>query len=366
MRTRALLALLLAACAGGEAFASSYAGTSSGAILKLPAGARAVSFGEAYAAGTPDDPSAIYYNPASATGSTLSAFSFTHSVWFQSVSYDAAALTMPLDDKGKAGYLLAGAQYLNYGKIDSLDNTGEQDGSYTPHDFTLSAGWARSVVKNLSAGILFKYVSSAINNTASAFTFDIGARYLLGYGFSAGLSGQNLIGKLKYASESADLPRQKRLGLKWENKTFTAEADALFNSDGKDAFALGAEARPFSFGDTGVALRAGYTSRLADARRDSSFPINIGAGVVHRMGSLDYAFVPYGDLGATHHITITLRWGTGQSPLDIITGEAEDPQESARKRSTINLPRNIQQRQPQKQQPRPRPAGGVADITSWE
>ena len=365
MIARTLLALLLAACAGGEAFAAS-AGTSSGAVLKLPAGARAVSLGEAYAAGSPDDPASLYYNPASAVGSQLAAFSFTHSVWFQSVTYDAAALSLPLDDNGKAGYLLAGVQYLNYGGMDSLDNTGALDGSFTPHDLTVNAGWARSITKELSGGILFKYINSAINNTASTFSFDLGARYALGRGFSAGLSAQNICGSLQYAAQSAPLPRQRRLGVKWENRIFTAETDALLNSDGKDAFALGFEARPLSFGGTGVALRAGYTSRLSDARQDSAFPFSLGAGVISKMAALDYAFVPYGDLGATHHISLTLRWGPGQSPLDVLTGTVEDPQESARQRSRINLPRTQQPRQPEQQKPRPSPAMGIADITTWK
>ncbi|HOX24060.1 MAG TPA: hypothetical protein PLL10_11380, partial [Elusimicrobiales bacterium] len=150
-RISALCCVACLALASGAqcAFAAS-AGTSSGAILKLPAGARAVALGEAYAAGSPEDPAAIFYNPASAAGSELSEFSFTHSVWFQSVSYDAAAFTMPLGKN--AGYLLGGVQYLNYGGIDSYDNTGTKDGTFAPHDFTLSAGWAYPITQELSAG----------------------------------------------------------------------------------------------------------------------------------------------------------------------------------------------------------------------
>ncbi|HOX24042.1 MAG TPA: hypothetical protein PLL10_11290, partial [Elusimicrobiales bacterium] len=114
--------------------------------------------------------------------------------------------------------------------------------------------------------------------------------------------------------------------------------------------------------------RLGYNSRLSDARQDSSFPFSIGAGVINKLAALDYAFVPYGDLGSTHHITLTLRWGPGQSPLDILMGGDVDPMpnyglsERERKRQVIDRQKQTREQQQQK----PKPSGGVADITRWE
>ncbi|NLO91180.1 MAG: PorV/PorQ family protein [Elusimicrobia bacterium] len=352
------------------ALAASYAGTASGSVLKLPAGARAAALGEAYAAGSVGDPASIYYNPASPAGTRLGAFSFSHAAWFQSVTYDLAAFTLPLGKNGSSGTLIGGAQYLNYGDIQSFDNTGTSDGSFSPHDFAGALGWAYQFENRLAVGAMAKYVNSVITRTASAFTFDLGARYPLGYGFTAGAAYQNAAGSLRYARDSAPLPRQTRLGLKWETPMFTFSSDMLLNSDGKNAASLGAEARPVSVGNVGVALRAGYNSRISDTRQDSSFPVSMGAGILSQTLSLDYAFVPYGDLGSAHLITVTLHWDQSSGPFSWLLGEdspAQEPQPK-KQRPRLSTPRQTlqqQEQQPQQQLRRKNPFGS-ADITTWE
>ena len=53
-----------------------------------------------------------------------------------------------------------------------------------------------------------------------------------------------------------------------------------------------------------MALRVGFNS-------GNSAGLGISAGVGWSIGSfaLDYAFVPYGDLGATNRVSVTWRWG---------------------------------------------------------
>jgi hypothetical protein len=60
-------------------------------------------------------------------------------------------------------------------------------------------------------------------------------------------------------------------------------------------------------------LRGGYTTRRNDANGLSG--ASVGFGVALRTLSFDYAWVPFGDLGDSH--AITLIWRPSREPIDL-------------------------------------------------
>src|ERR1035437_432241 len=74
-------------------------GTTSASFLKLAVGPRAIGMGEAFA-GVADDVNALYYNPAGLAYVPDKEFTLMHSVWFQDIFFDNAAVAWPIKDFG--------------------------------------------------------------------------------------------------------------------------------------------------------------------------------------------------------------------------------------------------------------------------
>ena len=279
-----------------------------GAVLKLGAGSKAPAMSDAFTAGS-GDPSAMFYNPAALAAEKGTSAMLTHAIWFESVNYTVAALSRYTEKYGALGF---GIRLLNYGEIDSLDSAGISDGSFSPRDVAVSAGWGRGLNSgwldgSWSVGAQVKYLSSKISESASALLADGGVQYKRSR-LAAGFSLQNIGTSLKYGSESESVPVQTRFGLAYAWRTITAYGDLGIPSDAKMWAALGAEYFAYSTDKLSAALRAGYSTRAGDARNDKIFPLSFGLGIGMSEFGLDYAFVPYGDLGQTHHITLNYRW----------------------------------------------------------
>jgi len=295
--------IFLAACL--LAPAAAWAGASgAGAVLKLGAGSKAASLSEAYTAGS-GDPSVMFFNPAGLAAEKGSSAMAAHAVWFESVGYTVAAYNKHAGKYGTFGF---GLQMLNYGDIGSTDNNGASDGTFSPRDLALTLGLGRDLGGNWSAGAQVKYLSAKIDKTATAFLFDAGAQYRH-KALTAGLAVQNFGAKLKYNSVSESVPTLVRLGAAYGWSKVTAYGDFSFPSDAKTWLAFGAEYKAYSADKVNGVLRAGYSTRAADARNDKTFPVSLGLGVTMNAMGFDYAFVPYGDLGQTHHLTFGYRWG---------------------------------------------------------
>ena len=303
MNNRFFTHILFSACLLTPAAA--WAGASgAGAMLKLGAGARASALSEAFTAGS-GDPSVMFFNPAGLAYEKGSAAMATHALWFESVHYTVAAYNRHTPKYGTFGI---GLQALSYGDITSVDNTGVADGTFSPRDLALTAGLGRDINEKLTAGAQAKYLYSKIDNSASALLVDLGAQYRHN-SLTAGLAIQNAGTKLKYNSESESVPTQLRLGAAYGWSKITAYGDLNLPSDAKTWLALGVEYKAYTADNITGMLRAGYSTRANDARNDKTFPFSLGLGLSKDKFALDYAFVPYGDLGQTHHITLGMRWG---------------------------------------------------------
>ncbi|MBI5242746.1 MAG: hypothetical protein HY922_03555, partial [Elusimicrobia bacterium] len=125
-------------------------------------------------------------------------------------------------------------------------------------------------------------------------------------GLALGLAVQNIGPTVKFQQASENLPLNIRMG----------GAYAFTVGRQKSALALDvtkerSEGALIGFGAETIvakalALRLGYNTRNA-----AGPGVSVGVWWLLSNFSFDYAFVPFGDLGNAHRLSVTLRWGEG-------------------------------------------------------
>jgi hypothetical protein len=303
MRWKIAVILVLAACSSicDASFSKNDAGTSAGQVLKMGAGARASGMGEAFTA-VADDASAVYWNPAGMAMITNRSLSFMHAAWFESIVYDWFSYVHPLTKKDFAG---VGIQYLSYGSISGTDSSGNTTGDFTPSDMVGTLSYARHFSSiGVSLGVNAKYLSSKIKNNASAFAVDLGAVYPLMPAINVGAVVQNIGTKMKYYQEEDALPLTVKLGSEmYLLPGWLISFDINAPIDNAVTPAIGTEYRYQINAKSLLIGRTGYNSKAKDTGGLNG--ISGGLGFVYRQICVDYAFVPYGDLGDTHRISFS-------------------------------------------------------------
>jgi long-subunit fatty acid transport protein len=281
-----------------SAFSKGDAGTSAAQFLKLGAGARAAAMGEAFSA-VSDNADSVYWNPAGLNKIEGKSLSVMHAAWFEGITYDWAAYAQKVGSIGTFG---VGVQYLSYGSINGTDDTGLDTGSFSPSGRALTVSYARQLC-GLSLGANVKYISSQIQNTASAYAVDAGAQYALTEKLDLGAVMQNAGTKMKFNNVEETLPFAVKCGAAYRVRpqwALSAEVNAPI--DNTPVYSAGTEYRYAIDGRISAAGRLGYTTRTNDTGGLNG--VTMGAGFTYLSYSIDYAFVPYGDLGNTHRISL--------------------------------------------------------------
>lgn len=293
-----LIFLSRPACAGS-------AGADPFNFLFLDAGARPVALGGAYTA-VPGDVSSLLYNPASLaeTGRDRQAM-FMHNSYFQDISQEYLSYADP------AGWGLS-FNYLSFGTMrrTTVSNpSGEGLGSVSLTDMALSAGYGRALSLNLAGGAALKYVNEDVAGyTGRGFAMDLGLLYFPPWQpkLTLGASLQNLGPAVKFGTVKEKLPLNMRAGAVY--RFMVRELPALLALDFSKA--RGEDLLPM-LGLEVMAAR-GFPVRLGYSARNEAGPgVTFGAGYARGDLNFDYAFVPFGDLGAAHRFSAGLKWGAG-------------------------------------------------------
>jgi hypothetical protein len=109
-----------------------------------------------------------------------------------------------------------GVQYLNYGSIQQTDNVGNTYGDFTPVDYAVTLGGARSYGEHWRYGADLKFAHSfLLTSTATALLADVGVNYYdstLGLDFGATAKNMGTMIKEYTAGNSEPLPFDLQLG----------------------------------------------------------------------------------------------------------------------------------------------------------
>ena len=281
------------------------AGTSTANFLKIGTGARGAAMGEAQAA-LADDVNAAYWNPAGLANLRYQELSVMHYDLVENVRYNQAAYARP----SEKGTLAIGLNILDYGDIQGYDSGGVATNNVKAKNTLLTGSYARKFTEKsaLTGGVNLKYLSSELAGyKASGAMLDLGILYPFETGRFRGLrlgaDIRNIGQDIKYDQSGSPLPRQMVVGagVSALGGNLLVGLDAI-SPKGEDSYiATGLEYTVFQM----LKLRLGYNT-ISDF---------VGTGITYGMGlhfaqwNIDYAFVPFGDLGNTNRVSVGFRFG---------------------------------------------------------
>jgi hypothetical protein len=267
------------------------------AFLKIPVGPRVCGMGEAAVAWI-DDASALFYNPAGLANVPSFDLLLAHNQWLLDMNHEYVAGAYGNEALGKFGLAF---DYWGSGAIQGVNIRGETVPGYVfaAADWSLNAGYARSI-SDFSFGLGLKFIHQQQESlSTSAVAVDAGAMYKTPLeGLKAGVSVANIGTKAKLYEESYGLPLQARLGWRYDRGIVGVMQDLILSETEKPGIAAGVECRPVQV----LALRLGYRT---GSDVDGFSGLRAGLGISRQGIGVDYAFAPYGRLGASHRISIS-------------------------------------------------------------
>ncbi|MFH2055216.1 MAG: PorV/PorQ family protein [bacterium] len=304
-------------------------GTTAYPFLKIGVGAKALAMGGAFV-GLADDESAAYYNPAGIIGFQQKAVAASYMNYVADIQSGYLSLVLPtrgteeqmrsgefdeveITDAARA--LAFSVNYLNYGTLDRTNADGEVEGDFGGSEFAVGLTYARRLGDRVTLAGTGKFIYQKIDEFSSdALAADLGLIYRFKDGrTSFGLAATNLGFQLSGLSpENKDpLPIAARAGISHHLRELpvTASGEISYPTDNKLFGSIGLE---FSQHNFPLALRAGYSTFGSNYKtggdKDNTAGFAFGAGFFLGHIAIDYAFVPYADLGSLHRVSLAHRW----------------------------------------------------------
>lgn len=307
-------------CSAGG-FSKKSVGTTGATFLKIEAGARPVAMGGAFVA-VADDANTTYWNPAGLAQIGEREITAMHNEWLEDIRYEFLGYAQPIKSEGRAQGFGVSVMCLYMSGLESrTTETIEPEGTFGAYDIAVAGAYAREVGKGVSIGANIKLIQQKIEDeTAWSGAVDIGLLYTLpgprrkvSKGkFQLGFAVQNIGPGIKFIKESDPLPLNIKAGiartleLKSIKSKLTLAFDVNAPIDNVPNGHFGVEFVYQKIKDIELAGRIGYkTNTISDLNALSG--LSAGVGFLWKRLALDYVWVPYGDLGNTHRISLTIK-----------------------------------------------------------
>jgi len=290
-------------------------GTTGAEFLNTCLGARPSGMGNAFSA-IADDINTVLWNPAGLILLKRKEASFTYTnlgtvfdVSGAGSMYDGfLGYAQPLKNGDAAAVSL---QYQEQGKIAYTTESPEVIAEYNlGANYAAILSYARKFSSSLSWGASLKFIQTKLwRKTGQAYAVDLGGLYQSSSKkLTIGLSLQNTGTKLKMEDvEQADsLPQNLKLGISYKilssnphGLIFAFDIDKPTASDSNIGLSIGTE---YWFRGL-IALRLGYLSKEGDVKG-----LTQGIGIRYRGYEVDFANVPWGELGHVQRISLTIKF----------------------------------------------------------
>jgi hypothetical protein len=319
-----------------SALAQTKVGTTIGTFLRIEPSARGGALGNAGSA-LPGGIEAVFYNTGAIGLLDEAAVQYTHNLWYSDISYNYAALALPVRGVGNffTSITSLGSGDIMVRTVDQPEGVGV---NYKVSNVALSLGYGRRITSRFSAGIQGNYITERIWDTSvNALSINLGTVYRLSEGgailgfcvsnlgtrgnFTGGgldiqydndpdAFGDNSALPASQATDKYSLPGLVRLGLSLplevsENSSFLFLLEGLHPNNNSESANLGAEWKLQQL----LSLRVGYQTLF---QTDSELGLTFGFGVA---GNLDdnsyqfnYAWSGHKSLEATHRFTLVIEF----------------------------------------------------------
>lgn len=306
-------ALLLILVVATAIYSHASSGTEGAAFLDIPVGAGPAALGGSYSS-LARDAYAPTYNAAGLGALESIQLSAQHLSYLDSLHYEYFSFVYPLPKGDRCvegaeclrSALGASVQYLGTGNDESLNDAGNRIGEFSSYYASYNFSYGRALTNKLSLGLTAKMIQAKLDDVgAHAFATDLGVMYRYNSKLDLSSTLNNVGSKIKFIDQSDPLPLAFRVGAAyrpWGPWLFTSEV-AYFQT-GLAAFQIGSEWKPWDM----LALRAGYRTDVSK-ELSSLAGFSMGFGVELWGHELGYAWVPYGDLGDTHYVSLLMKFG---------------------------------------------------------
>jgi hypothetical protein len=224
-----------------------------------------------------------------------------HQSWLANINQESADLAAPTG----WGTWGLGLGWVDYGTFDAVDAQGQSQGTVAAQDYSFDVAWARAVGAGLSIGGAARYIREALaDQVLSESVLDLGLywtqdRWQVGLLFanvaSTALSGDRGPSAMR-GEVSGDL--MARPGQLHANVGFSAEPGGL------SRIQAGLESNLYPV----LTARLGYEARLGSTLLEGFSGATFGLGFSLGPADIDYAFLPFGDLGSGQRLSLKWRF----------------------------------------------------------
>ncbi|MDA8130177.1 MAG: PorV/PorQ family protein [Elusimicrobia bacterium] len=275
-------------------------GTTGASFLKVGVGARELALGSAASVLT-EGANSANWNPGKLAGVKQKSLSASYNMLFIDESQGSLNYATPLS--GGSAVLGAGINYLTVSNIEKrAGDTSLADSKFSNTNMAFTFSYARpEVAPGLALGANLKYISQKLDTADDkAVAVDLGSAYKLNDAWTAAFVMQNLGSSI--GPDKLPLTFKGGAATSFLDGKLAAGADLdWLANDQKMYLALGAE----YLLNQNFAFRAGYQfGHSADKLGSSLVGFGAGIGLKFDRFALDYAYVPFGDLGDTHRMTL--------------------------------------------------------------
>ncbi|MDO8735064.1 MAG: PorV/PorQ family protein [Elusimicrobiota bacterium] len=290
-------------------------GTATATFLKLEQGARPIGMGGAFV-GISDSADGLYYNPAGIAQLARKEVSFTYSSMYQDIMGSFLSFAIPTEKSGSFGLAIT---YLTVDKIEKTNAAGASLGDTNIYNLAAAVYYAKKL-NEISLGGGMKFIQQDYDAAkGTGIAADIGGLIsIIKDKLSLGLSVVNIGPETKIGDVKNKLPLNIRGGVGFNPiKTLTFGVDLEKPNDADNKIHIGGE---YAFNPS-MAVRVGY-----ETMKDVGGGLTAGVGIKSELGGeesffgssvskknlmlfcLDYAYVSFGDLEATHRISVGLKF----------------------------------------------------------
>jgi hypothetical protein len=274
--------------------------------------ARSAAMGSAFV-GIADDGSALVDNPAGLAFLSQTQVLTNSNLWLVDTFQETLLIGIP-NSPGWGGWALAGS-YLDFGTFQGRDAAGNLAGNYSADLFVLKAGWGLEVFRGFSLGVGLQGVQTDLAGDSSwAFAPDLGLLVKLTERLRLGAACDDIevnpspgvAGTVFHLGASLEIPMDPA------SRLLTALSGTLDPST-FDGLQAGLE---YGLQKT-LFIRVGYQLPLEYNGTSGLTGFTAGIGFEFSGLKLDYAFLPYGELGASHRLSLGYWFGPPEAAASV-------------------------------------------------
>lgn len=213
---------------------------------------------------------------------------------------------------GQGWGLGLGLNYLDYGTFEGRDETGTLTSTYTASRWNASAGFGYEITRGFGLGSRILFEQSSLAGTGSSiWSGSVGVLWDPSSQLRLGAACNNFLSSTPTGSaeSSYEVGLSSPVQLSSQCRLLAA-GSGTYEPNAVSYLQAGLE---LGF-DNQFYLRAGFQQALEDNAVTGFTNLTAGIGFVLSDLCFDYAYVPYGDLGDSHRVSLSYLFGVPPTP----------------------------------------------------